>query len=226
MFGKKGKDEGIRDARGKRELRARLDSIKDDLNKKERELLQKDGGYQLQFWQYLDKNFDVMAKNKIAKACSQAHVPLDNQGKPERCYMHQSESLNVLTRCKELFIKNDKGKQGLSKLQFVTEVFQLKFVHQLEELTAALYGKSDEYEPADSCKYPELTPTTWYREFTERQRQKYVNKFNELTVDNVLQQKTICVDSNQMSSEQIHQEFQEVPSIVEKELEEKKKGTR
>ena len=43
MFGTKGKEEGILDAWGKRELRARLDSIKDGLNKIEKELLQKDG---------------------------------------------------------------------------------------------------------------------------------------------------------------------------------------
>lgn len=116
-FGKKEKNEGILDAWGKRELRARLDSIKDDLNKKERELLKKDDDYQSQFWQYLNKNFDVMAKNMIGKARSKARLPLDNEGKPERCYTHQSESLNnILTRRKELFIKNDKGKQDLSKL--------------------------------------------------------------------------------------------------------------
>ena len=73
---------------------------------------------------------------------------------------------------------------------------------------AALYGGSDEYELAESCKYLELTPKTWYGEFTERQRQEYVKKFNELTVDNVMQKKTIWVESNQISSEQIHQEFQ------------------
>lgn len=85
-------------------------------------------------------------------------------------------------------------------------------------MRAALYGGSDEYELVESCKYLELTPKTWYGEFTE-----YVNKFKELTVDNVMQQKTIRVDSNQISNEHIniHQEFQEVPSIVEKELEEK-----
>ena len=71
VFGKKEKNEDILDARGKRELRARLD----DLNKKERELLKKDDGYQSQFWQYLNKNFDVMAKNMIRKARSKARLP-------------------------------------------------------------------------------------------------------------------------------------------------------
>ena len=156
-----------------------------------------------------------MAKNMIARARSKAHIPLDNQGKLERCYAHQSESLNnVLTHRKELFMKNDKGKQDLSKLQFVREAFQPTFVNQLEEVSAALYGGSDEYKLADSCNYLELTPETWYGEFTEHQKQEYINKFNELTVDNVLQQKKIRVDSNQklMSSAQIPQEFQDVPS--------------
>ena len=34
----------------------RLDSIKDGLNKKERELLRKDGGYQSQFWHHGQKH--------------------------------------------------------------------------------------------------------------------------------------------------------------------------
>lgn len=59
----------------------------------------------------------------IGKARSKARLPLDEQGKPERCYTHQSESLNnMLTRRKEAFIKTDKGKQDLSKLQFTTAV--------------------------------------------------------------------------------------------------------
>lgn len=90
VFSKKEKNEGILDAWGKRELRAKLDSIKDDLNKKERELLKKDDDYQSQFWQYLNKNFDVMGKNMIGKARSKARLPLDNERKPERCFTHQS----------------------------------------------------------------------------------------------------------------------------------------
>ena len=39
VFGKKEKKEGILEAWGERELRANLDSVKDDLNKKKRELL-------------------------------------------------------------------------------------------------------------------------------------------------------------------------------------------
>ena len=133
VFGKKDKEEGILDAWGKRELRARLDSVKDDMDKRETEVLKKDEGYHSQFWAYLDKNVAVMAKNMVAKARSKARLPQDEKGKPERCYTHQSESLNnMLTRRKEAFIKTDKGKQDLSKLQFTTEVFQPTYKHQIE----------------------------------------------------------------------------------------------
>lgn len=45
VFSKKEKNEGILDVWGKRELRVKLDFIKDDLNKKEREFLKKDDDY-------------------------------------------------------------------------------------------------------------------------------------------------------------------------------------
>ena len=62
VFGKKEKNEGILDAWGKRELRARLDSIKDDLNKKEREFLKKDDDYQSQFGSTLTRTLTSWPK--------------------------------------------------------------------------------------------------------------------------------------------------------------------
>ena len=54
----------------------------------------------------------MFGRNMIAKACAKAGLPLDEQGKPKRCYTHQSEGLNnILTRPKEAFIKSHKGKQ-------------------------------------------------------------------------------------------------------------------
>ena len=46
---KKDKEEGILDAWGKKDLRARLDSVKDDIDKREKEILKKDEGYESQF---------------------------------------------------------------------------------------------------------------------------------------------------------------------------------
>lgn len=135
VFGQKDKEEGILDAWGKKDLRAILDSTKEDMDRRETETLKKNEGYQSKFWAYLDKNFAVIATNMISKACSKARLPIDDKGKPERCYTYQSESSNnMLTRRKEAFIKTDKGKQDLSNLQFTTEVFQLTYKHQIEEL--------------------------------------------------------------------------------------------
>ena len=94
------------------------------MDRKETEMLKKDEGYLSKFWQYLDKNFAVIAKHMISKARSKTRLPIDDKGKPERCYTHQSESVNMLTRRKAAFITTDKGKQDRSKLQFTTEVFQ------------------------------------------------------------------------------------------------------
>lgn len=53
-FGRKEKEEGILDAWGRKDLRARLDSVKDDLDRRETELLKKEDGYQSQFsWRIL-----------------------------------------------------------------------------------------------------------------------------------------------------------------------------
>ena len=49
----------------KKDLRARLDSAKEDMDRRETEMLKKDEGYQSKFWAYLDKNFAVIAKNMI-----------------------------------------------------------------------------------------------------------------------------------------------------------------
>lgn len=57
-----------------------------------------------------------------------------------------------------------------------------------------MYGGSDEYELTDICKYPEVTSNTWFGEWTERQRQEYFTKFNELTVEDVIQHKAICIE--------------------------------
>ena len=225
VFGKKDMEEGILDAWGKQDLRARLDSVKETMDRREREMLKKDEGYQSKFWAYLDKNFDVIAKNMISKARSKARLPIDHKAKPERCYTHQSESLNnMLTRRKEAFIKTDKGKQDLSKLQFTTEVFQPTYKHQTEELKAAIYGGSDEYELADFCKYLEVSPETWFGEWSENHREEYIRKFQELTIEQVMEGKTIKIvtNANTVTSDTQGKEFVNVPSIVADKLKEKK----
>lgn len=43
------------DAWGKKDVRAILDSLRHDMDRRETEVLKKDEGYHSQFWAYLDK---------------------------------------------------------------------------------------------------------------------------------------------------------------------------
>ena len=119
--------------------------------------------------------------------------------------------------------KTDKGKQDLSKLQFATEVFQPTYKHQIEELKAAIYGGSDEYELADFCKYLEVSPETWFDEWSENHREEYISKFQELTIEQVMEGKTIKIvtNANNVTSDTQGKEFVNVPSIVADKLQEK-----
>ena len=106
--------------------------------------------------------------------------------------------------------------------EHTSETCERVTTHQIEELKAALYGGSDEYELTDICKYLEVTPNTWFGEWMKCQMQEYISKFNEFTAKDVKQQKAICIDSNQLEREDNVQEFKEIPNIVEEKLEEKR----
>ena len=118
-------------------------------------------------------------------------------------------------------------KQDLSKLSFTTEVFQHTYKHQIE-LKAAIYGGSDEYELADFCKYLEVCPESWFGEWSENHREEYIRKFQELTIEQVMEGKTIKIvtNANNVTSDTQGKEFVNVPSIVADKLKEKKNNTR
>ncbi|KAK3697942.1 hypothetical protein QZH41_013024 [Actinostola sp. cb2023] len=130
----------------------------------------------------------------IGKARKKAYLPMGSKGAPERCYTHQSESLNnMLTRRKEAFIKNHKG---------------------------ALYGGSNEYELADITKYLLVPPDTWFVEWTHKQREEYIRKFNQLSVQDAMAEKQITVspptDTQKDDDNDVDtiSEFITVPQIV------------
>ena len=118
-------------------------------------------------------------------------------------------------------------KQDLSKLSFTTEVFQPTYKHQIE-LNAAIYGGNDEYELADFCKYLEVCPESWFGEWSENLREEYIRKFQELTIEQVMEGKTIKIvtNANNVTSDTQGKEFVNAPSIVADKLKEKKNNTR
>ena len=94
----------------------------------------------------------------------------------------------MLTLRKEALIKTDKGKQDLSKLQFTTEVFQPTYKHQREELTRPyMAGAMNMNLQTFANTDLEVSPETWFGEWSENYRAQYVRKFQELTIEQVME---------------------------------------
>lgn len=86
VFGVQGKEEGIVDAEDKKEVKQRLQSLRDEFDRKEVEVLQKSSAYQPQFSKYLEDKRDMIGKKMTLKYCRQAGLPNDAHGKPIRPY--------------------------------------------------------------------------------------------------------------------------------------------
>ena len=85
---------------------------------------------------------------------------------------------------------SEKSKDNLTKLEFVKEVWEEIDRQQQLELSKAVCGMSDEYELADIASYLEVPAEEWF-DWTETKRAHYISKFNELSVEDVAQGKTI-----------------------------------
>ena len=123
----------------------------------------------------------------------------------------------MCTRHKEALIKTDKGKQDLSKLQFTTEVFQPTYKHQREELTRPyMAGAMNMNLQTFANTDLEVSPETWFGEWSENYRAEYVRKFQELTIEQVMERRTIRIvtNANTVTSDTQGKEFVNVPSLV------------
>lgn len=85
VFGVNGKEEGILDAEDKKDLKRRLHSPKEELDRLEREVLDKNHKYECKFWKCLESNYEMM-KNMIAKAWRQGGLKDGPNGKPTWSY--------------------------------------------------------------------------------------------------------------------------------------------
>ena len=116
---------------------------------------------------------------------------------------------NKLTRQKEAVTRKEKSKDNLTKLEFVKEVWEEIDRQQQLELSKAVCGMSDEYELADFASYLEVPAEEWF-DWTETKRAHYISKFNELSVEDVAQGKTIPEIKEQHGDHE-SLEFKELP---------------
>lgn len=118
VFGVKGKEKG--------RSQAETLSHRDELDKKEKELLQKNDPYQPQFSKYVDNKCNLIWKMTL-KYRRQAGLPIDINGKPIRPYTNSSEAMNhVMSQTKVEYL-SAKGRQqngNLSKLEFSCHIFE------------------------------------------------------------------------------------------------------
>ncbi|KAK3712178.1 hypothetical protein QZH41_005805 [Actinostola sp. cb2023] len=113
----------------------------------------------------------------------------------------ESESINnKLTRQKEAIVKNAKSKTDLTKLEFTRDVWEKIDEHQQGQLTMAICGLSDEYELSEMVSYLEVPPDEWF-EMSESQRKQYLQKFNQLTIEEAMAEKPINVRRTTSTSE-------------------------
>ena len=196
----------VLEAEDKKDLKSKLTVLKDELEEEERRIT----GKEPHFWRYLSVNEKMMKDSMIAKSRRKAGMPSDSNGKPLRCYTNMAESVNnKLTRQKEAVTRKEKSKDNLTKLEFVKEVWEEIDRQQQLELSKAVCGMSDEYELADIASYLEVPAEEWF-DWTETKRAHYISKFNELTVEDLVQGKTIPEIQEQHGDHE-SLEFKELP---------------
>ena len=201
--------DSLLEAENKREVKSRLIEITQRLEEEGKRMTGKDP----QFWAYLSVNEKMMKRSMIVKSRRKAGMPSDSNGKPLRCYTNMADSVNnKLTRQKEAVTRKEKGKDNLTKLDFVRDVWEEVDRQQQLELSKAVCGLSDEYELSDIASYLEVPPEEWF-EWSETKRAHYINKFNELSIEKVLQSKAIPEITEQPDSQE-SVEFKELPEDI------------
>ena len=119
------------------------------LDKKEKQIPQKQLTYQLLSLKYLDERREMIAKTMTLNAGRKAGMPTDSNGKPLRPYTNGSEAMsNVLLQTKENYLRDQKKPETtqLSKLEFTKNIFEEVHCKQQEQLALVVISLSDQYE--------------------------------------------------------------------------------
>ncbi len=212
VFGSPDSPGGVFDAEDKADMKQQIKSLKEEMSTMERKFLKKGEDYESQFWKYLFVNRKMMAKCMGAKSRREAGMPIDNDGRPQRSYTNQSESINnMLTRQTEAVTgKVKKGNQ--TKLEFVRDSWFAILANQEHEIQLALCGQSEEFQLTEQARYLEVDAGVWF-DWSPKQRLEYTKKFGELTVQDIFAGKEIKIsameedDDSQQFSFDLQQEL-------------------
>lgn len=182
-------DAAVLNAKDRDELKACLDAARQLLDEEDTCLT---GSPTAQFSRYLN-NHRKMMNDKRRQGC--LVMSLEIQGSTT-----QIKLSNKLTRQKEAVTKNDKKKTNMTKLEFVTDVWEQVDHQQQSELFLAIFGHSEEYELADFDIYLQVEPERWF-DWTANYRDQYIKGFNKLTVENVIAKKKTEIKQDSLQDE-------------------------
>lgn len=198
VFGVPGKVTGVVDLESKKEVKKEILTLKEEMDMKECELLQKNE-HEPQFSTYLYERRNLIGKTMSQKARRKAATPVGLDGKSIRPYTNASEAMKHMMRvAKEVFLREHKmpTNSQLSKLQFTKHVFEELHLKQQQELTLAVNGLSNEYQLSMISAHLAVPPEVWF-EWPESERKDYIRKFNLMSVDEALKQKSIKVNTSE-----------------------------
>lgn len=220
IFGVKEKHDGLIDCEDKQAVKQKASELKDFFDKKETELLQKQSHYEPQFSKYIMNSRKMIAKNMSLKQRREAGLPNDAHGKPIRPYTNSSEAMNhVMSQIKLEFLSANGRRQNdnLSKLEFTRHVFEEIHNTEQEEFKLAVCGLSEKYQLSDVASYLQVPVDTWFS-WNDRQRDHYISKLNDMSMEDVLQEKRVRVTST--SEDTAQREYRELSIDVAKALKE------
>ena len=105
-----------------------------------------------------------------AKSRREASMPIDNDGRLQRCYTNQSESINnMLTRQTEAVTgKVKRGNQ--TKLEFVRDSWFAILANQEHEIQLALCGQSEDLQLTEQARYLEVDVGVLWFDWSPKQR--------------------------------------------------------
>lgn len=221
VFGVHDKTPGLVDCETMKEVKQQLETVKEEFDTREKEILNKKSTYEPRFSKYLWDSRHIIGKSMALEPRRKAGMPLDGNGIPLRPYTNASEAMNnVMAQAKKRFLRDHKKPENssLSKLEFTKHVFEEIHSKQQEQVKLSVIGLSDEYKLSDTASQLFVQPDIWF-DWTDGQRNEYIQKFNSMTVDDVLKGKGISI--HEESDCPKITEFKDLSEDVTKFLEEK-----
>lgn len=163
---------GLIEANDKDDLRDKLTTQTAILDEIEKSYLNHPSKYKPKFSTYLKEREESVLGKMTCDVRLAGGIPYGVDGRVQRVYTHQSETVNSMLAAKKLALGFPK-KVDLSKTQFICSVWQEAVREQQEEIERALYGQSENYKLAKEAEYLKVEVEDWFN-WNETTRKRYV----------------------------------------------------